>query len=65
MLHKILIGDEANSVNSPLAPHFKLSARMSPKTVDDREHMSHVPYAGTVGSIMYVWCARGQICHKS
>jgi len=26
---------------------------MSPKTVDDHEYISHVPYASAVGSLMY------------
>jgi len=37
-----------------LAPHFKLKATMSPKSVEEREYMSHVPYASAVGSLMYV-----------
>ena len=40
-------------MSSLLAPHFKLSARMSLKTINDREYMSHVPYASAVGSLMY------------
>ena len=36
-----------------MAPHFKLSSRVSPKTVDDREYMSHVPYVSAVGSLIY------------
>ena len=40
-------------MSSPLAPHFKLSTQMSPKTVDDREYMSHVPYASVVDNLMY------------
>ena len=48
-----LIGDEAKSVSSLLAPHFKLSVRMSPKTIDDREYMSRIPDASAVGSLMY------------
>ena len=59
VLQKFLIGDEGKSVSSPLAPHFKLSARMSPKTIDDREQMYHVPYANAVGSLMYAMvCTR-------
>ena len=53
MLQKFLIGGEARSVSSLLAPHFKLSARMSPKIIDDRESMSHIPYASTICSLMY------------
>ena len=52
VLQKFLIGDEAKSMSSPLTPHFKLSARMSPKTVDDREYMSHFSYVSAVSSFM-------------
>ena len=59
MLHKFLIGIEAKSVCSLLAPHFKLSARMSLKTIDDCEYTSHVPYASAVGSLIYAMvCTR-------
>jgi len=59
MLQRFLIGDEAKSVSSPLAPHFKLSARISRKTVDDREYMSHIPFASAIGSLMYAMaCTR-------
>ena len=59
VLQKFLIGDEAKSVSSSLAPHFKLSSRMSPKTIDDREYMSHIPYTSAIGSLMYAMvCTR-------
>jgi len=38
VLQKFLIDDEVKSVSSPLTPHFKLSVRMSPKTIDEREY---------------------------
>ena len=58
-LQKFLISDEAKFVSSLLASHFKLSARMSPKTIDEREYISHVPYASAVGSPMYAMvCTR-------
>ena len=42
-----------------MAPHFKLSAKMSPKCVQEREYMTHVPYASAVGSLMYAMvCTR-------
>ena len=37
----------------PLAPHFKLSALLSPRTDEEREYMAHVLYASLVGSLMY------------
>jgi len=60
-LHKVLqkfdIGCETKSVSTLLAPHFKLSANMSSKIVDEREYMYHVLYTSAVGSLMYtiVW----------
>jgi len=58
-LQKFNIGDDAKTVSVPLAPHFKLSAKMSPKTVEDQEYMKNVPYANAVGSLMYVMvCTR-------
>jgi len=62
VLQKFLIGDEAKSVSSSLAPHFKLSSRMSPKTIDDREYMSHIPYTSAIGSLMYAMvCTRSDL----
>ena len=46
-------------MSSHLAPHFKLSVKMSPKTVDNRECIFHVLYASAVGSLMYAMvCTR-------
>ena len=64
VLQRFNIGKDVKSVSTPLAPHFKLSAMMSPKNVEEREYMTHVPYASAVGSLMYVWCVQDQICHK-
>jgi hypothetical protein len=37
---------------------------MSPKTVEEREYMTHVPYASAVGSLMYAMvCTRPDISH--
>ena len=52
MLQKFLVGDEVKSVSSPLAPHFKLSEKMSQQTIDDHEYMSHISYASSKGSLM-------------
>ena len=46
-------------MSSLLASHFKLSTMMSPMTVDECEHMSHIPYTSAVVSLMYAMvCAR-------
>jgi hypothetical protein len=40
-------------VRTPLANHFKLTKEMCPKTQEEIESMSRVPYSSTVGSLMY------------
>nr|GFC12606.1 retrovirus-related Pol polyprotein from transposon TNT 1-94 [Tanacetum cinerariifolium] len=46
-------------VPTPLAPHFKLSSHEFPKSEEDKEDMSHVPYSSAVGSLMYAMvCTR-------
>ena len=40
-------------VHTPLASHFKLTKEMCPKTQEEIEYMSRVPYSSTVGSLMY------------
>jgi len=62
-LKKILqtfnINNDTKSVSTPLAPHFKLKATMSPINVEEREYMTHVLYANAVGSLMYAMvCTR-------
>ena len=47
------IDKDTKSVSTPLAPHFKLNATMSPKTVEEREYMTRAPYASAVGSLIY------------
>ena len=42
----------------------KLSVEQCPKTQEEEEDMSHVPYASAVGSLMYAMvCARPDIAH--
>ena len=44
--------------------HFKLSKEQSPKTEEERDHMSKVPYALAIGSLMYAMvCTRPDIAH--
>jgi hypothetical protein len=40
-------------VSTPLAPHFKLSAKQCAETDVDLDYMSKVPYSSSVGSLMY------------
>ena len=54
----------AKPVSTPLGSHFKLSKEQSPKTKEERNHMNTVPYASTIGSLMYVMvCTRSDITH--
>ena len=56
--------NEAKPVNTPLGSHFKLSKEQSPKIEEERDHMSKVPYASTIGSLMYAMvCTRPDIAH--
>ena len=63
---KILINfnmNKAKPVSTTLGSHFKLSKEQSPKTKEEMDHMSKVPYASTIGSLMYAMvCTRPNIC---
>jgi hypothetical protein len=51
-------------VSTPLDNHFKLTKEMCPKTQEDIEYMSRVPYSSIVGSLMYAMvCTRPDISH--
>ena len=59
ILQRFNIDGDTKSVSTPLAPHFKLKAIMSPPTVEEGEYMTRVPYASAVGSLMYAMvCTR-------
>ena len=56
--------NEAKPMSTPLGSHFKLSKEQSSKTEEERDHMSKVPYASAIGSLMYVMvCTRPDIAH--
>ena len=55
---------DAESVSTPIAPHFKLSALQCPSTDKDIEYMSRVPYSSDVGSLMYAMvCSRPDLSY--
>jgi len=59
VLQKCNINGDTKSVSTQLAPHFKLKATMSPTSIEEREYMTHVPYASAVDSLMYAMvCTR-------
>ena len=56
--------NEAKPVSTPLGSHFKLSKEQSLKIEEKRDHMSKVPYASAIGSLMYAMvCTRPDIAH--
>ena len=56
--------NDAKPKTTPLANHLKLSKEQSPKTAKERDHMTLVPYASAVGTLMYVMvCTRHDIAH--
>ena len=56
--------NEAKPVSTPLGSHFKLSKKQSPKTEEESDHMSKVPYASTISNLMYaIVCTRPDIAH--
>ncbi|GKV52757.1 hypothetical protein SLEP1_g59325 [Rubroshorea leprosula] len=55
---------KAKPVGTPLAGHFKLSTEQCPTSKEEAEYMKNVPYASTVGSLMYAMvCTRPDIAH--
>ncbi|RVW89194.1 Retrovirus-related Pol polyprotein from transposon TNT 1-94 [Vitis vinifera] len=56
--------NEAKPVSTPLGSHFKLSKEQSSKTEEESDHMSKMPYASAIGSLMYAMvCTRPDIAH--
>ena len=52
-------------VNVPLASHLKISLVLSPRTNEEKQYMSHVPYTDAVGNLMYVMVSiRPNISHE-
>ena len=54
ILQRFNIDDDTKSISTPLAPHFKLNATISPTIVEEHEYMTRVPYTSAVGGLMYV-----------
>ena len=56
--------NEAKPMSTLLGSHFKLSKEQSPKTEEERDYMSKVPYALAIGNLMYAMvCTRLDIAH--
>jgi hypothetical protein len=55
---------ECKLVKVPIPVGVKLFVDQCPKTHEEEEDMSHVPYASEVGSLMYAMvCTRPYIAH--
>ena len=55
---------ECKSVKVPIPVGLRLFAKYFPKTQEEEEEMSSVPYANVVGSLMYaIACTRSNIAH--
>eukprot|EP00253_Pinus_taeda_P024973 PITA_24973 len=55
---------DSKPVKVPIPVGLRLSAEQCPKTQEEEEDMSHVPYASAVGSLMYAMvCTRPDIAH--
>ena len=55
---------DAKSVSTPLAAHFKLSSQLCPSSDDEMKCMSEVPYTNAVGCLVYLMmCTRPDISH--
>ena len=56
--------ENAKAVSTPLPSHLKLTKDMCPKTQEEEDKMSTVPYASSIGSLMYAMvCTRLDITH--
>jgi len=55
---------DSKPVKVPIPIGVKLSSKQCPKTQEEEEDMSRVPYASAVGSLMYAMvCTRPDIAH--
>eukprot|EP00253_Pinus_taeda_P021117 PITA_21117 len=55
---------DSKPVKVPILVGVRLSAKQCPKTQEEEEDMSRVPYASAVGSLMYAMvCTRPNIAH--
>lgn len=56
--------EESKPVLTPLAHHFKLSLEDTPKTEKEIAYMERIPYANSIGSLMYAMvCTRPDLDH--
>ena len=67
ILHRFNMQDnmqECKPVKVPIPVGVRLFVEQCPKTQEEEEDMSHVPYASVIGSLMYaIVCTRPGIAH--
>lgn len=57
--------ENAKTVKTPFAQHFRLSSAQSPIDKHELDDMKSVPYASLVGSLMYgMVCSRPDVAHS-
>ena len=55
---------DCKPMDAPVEKNLSLSLNMCPKTPNEKEQMSKVPYSSAVDSLMYVMmCPRPDICY--
>ena len=55
---------DSKPMDTPVEKSLSLSLDMCPKTPEEKEKMSRVPYASAIGSLMYaMMCTRPDICY--
>ena len=55
---------DTKPVLTPLSTQFKLQSLVGPKTEEEKEYMSKIPYKNIVGSIIYVMmCTRPDLSY--
>ena len=55
---------EVRPVTTPLVGHFKLSSKQCPQQPEEKKKISRIPYASTVGSLMYAMvCTRSDLAY--
>jgi len=56
--------ENAKAINTTLLGHLRLTKEMCPKTKEEEDKISKVPYDSTIRSLMYVMvCTRLYIAH--
>ena len=57
--------ENSKPISIPLAGHFRLSMTQCPQYKVERNEMNYVPYANSIGSLMYAMvCSRPNISHS-